>query len=61
MIVKSRIAFIAMLLTAGGLLSWASVPAADTSMGEFSAATIMSSTFTLWAASAGARTQHHKA
>jgi hypothetical protein len=60
MIIKSKTKFVAMLLTAGGLLSWASVPtAADTLKGRVlgGGEPIISSTVTLWAASAGAPTQ----
>jgi hypothetical protein len=60
MIIESKTNFVAMLLTAGGLLSWASVPtAADTLKGRVlgGGQPIISSTVTLWAASAGAPTQ----
>jgi hypothetical protein len=60
MIIKSKTNFVAMLLTAGGLLSWASVPTvADTLKGRVLSGgqPIISSTVTLWAASAGAPTQ----
>jgi hypothetical protein len=60
MIIKSKTKFIAMLLIIGGLLSWASVPAAsDTIKGKVlgGGQPIVSSTVTLWAASAGAPTQ----
>jgi hypothetical protein len=60
MIIRSKTKFAAMLLTAGGLLSWASVPtAADTLNGRVlgGGQPIISSTVTLWAASAGTPTQ----
>ena len=57
---KNKTKFVAMLLTAGGLLGWASGPAAaDTIKGNVlgGGQPIANSTVTLWAASAGAPTQ----
>ena len=60
MIIKSKTKFVAMLMTAGGVLFWSSGPAAaDTLKGRVlgGGQPIISSTVTLWAASADAPKQ----